>query len=104
MFFMSAPISSPMLQSAPARHNPTHPTPPSNLSPVQHQVVATLAQGCTAPPFKKWLNTAPAFRAALTDARSQYAAQLCDAMKELSAAALETLGTLLHDAQNCGVL
>src|ERR1700674_3146006 len=94
--------------SSTVRHNPTHPTLESDLSSVQQQVVAALAQGCTITAaaakvqihrstIHEWLNIAPAFRAALTEARSQYAAQLRDEMKELSATALETLRTLLQD-------
>ena len=82
----------------------------SDLSPVQQQVVSALAQGRTITAaatqaqlhratVHNWLNTIPAFRAALTEARSQYAAQLRDEMKELSATALETLRTLLQDPQ-----
>jgi hypothetical protein len=97
--------------SSTVRHNPTHPTPSSILSPVQQQVVAALAQGCTITAaaakvemhrstIHEWLNTNPAFRAALAEARSQYAAQLGDEMKELSATALGTLRTLLQDPQS----
>ncbi|HXP88144.1 MAG TPA: hypothetical protein VN841_25665 [Bryobacteraceae bacterium] len=97
--------------SSTVRHNPTHPTPPSILSAVQQQVVAALAQGCTITAaaarvqmhrstIHEWLNTNPAFSAALAEARSQYAAQLGDEMKELSATALETLRTLLQDPQS----
>jgi hypothetical protein len=104
MFLMSAPDSSAV------RHNPTHPTLESDLSSVQQQVVAALAQGSTITAaaakvqmhrstIHEWLNTAPAFRAALAEARSQYAAQLRDEMKELSSTALETLRTLLRDTQ-----
>ena len=82
----------------------------SDLSTVQQQVVAALARGRTITAaaaevqlhrstLHNWLNTLPAFRAALTAARSQYAAQLRDEMKELSATALETLRTLLRDPQ-----
>ena len=101
---MSAPISSAV------RHNPAHPTQESDLSSVQQQVVAALAQGCTITAaaakvqmhrstIHEWLNAAPAFRAALAEARSQYAAQLRDEMKELSATALATLRNLLEDTQ-----
>ena len=82
----------------------------SDLSTVQQQVVAALARGRTITAaaaevqlhrstLYNWLNTLPSFRAALNDARSQYAAQLRDEMKELSATALETLRTLLQDPQ-----
>jgi hypothetical protein len=82
----------------------------SDLSPVQQQVVAALARGRTITAaaaeaqlhrstLHNWLNTVPGFRDALNDARSQYAAQLRDDMKELSATALETLRTLLQDPQ-----
>jgi transposase len=92
------------------RQNPTHPTPQRELSGVQQQVVAALTRGCTITAaaaeaqvhrstIHEWLNTIPSFRAALTEARSQYAAQLRDEMKDLSASALETLRTLLQDSQ-----
>jgi hypothetical protein len=101
----------PASPSAIDRQNPTpstHSTPDANLSPVQQQVVAALAQGRTITSaaaavqlhrstLHNWLNSVPAFRAALAEARSQYAAQLRDEMKELSATALETLRTLLQD-------
>jgi uncharacterized heparinase superfamily protein len=99
---MSAPTS-------PAdRHNSTLSTPDANLSAVRQRVVAALAQGRTITAaaaevqlhrstIHNWLNTIPAFRAALTNARAEYAAQLRDEMKELSATALETLRTLLSD-------
>jgi hypothetical protein len=65
-----------------ARHNPTHPTLESILSPVQQRVVAALAQGCTITAaaakvqmhrstIHEWLNTNPAFSAALAEACSQ---------------------------------
>ena len=96
--------------SALARQNPTHPTPDSDLSPVQQQVIAALAKGrtitaaaaevqlhrCT---VHAWMNTLPAFRAALSEARSQYAAQLRDEMTELSGTALETMRGLLQNPQ-----
>src|SRR5579862_9335656 len=80
----------------------------SDLSAVQQQVVAALARGRTITAaaaeaqlhrstLHNWMNTLPAFRAALMDARSYYAAQLRDEMKDLSAKALETLRTMLHD-------
>src|SRR5712692_10135003 len=101
---MSAPMSPTV------RHNSTHSTPESNLSSVQQQVVAALAQGRTITAaaaevqlhrstVHNWFNSVPAFRAALTEARSQYTAQLRDDMIELSATALETLRTLLQDPQ-----
>jgi transposase-like protein len=82
----------------------------SDLSAVQQQVVAALARGRTITAaaaeaqlhrstIYNWLNTLRAFNAALADARSQYAEQLRDEMKELSATALETLRTLLQDPQ-----
>jgi len=96
--------------SAITRQNPTLPTPDTDLSPVQQQVVAALAQGRTITAaaaaaqlhrstVHAWINTVPAFQAALTEARSQYTAQLRDEMKELSGTALETLRTLLQDPQ-----
>ena len=82
----------------------------SDLSAVQQQVVAALARGRTITAaaaeaqlhrstLHNWMNTLPAFRAALMDARSHYAAQLRDEMKELSATALETLRTMLQHPQ-----
>jgi len=92
--------------------NPTIPTPKSKsqLSAVQHQVIASLAQGrtitaaaaearihrCT---VHDWRKSNLAFRLALQEAQDDYKTQLKDYMKELSAAALDTVRAFLLDPQ-----
>jgi len=89
--------------------NPTTPTPKSQLSALQHQVIASLARGrtitaaaaeakihrCTVHQWKSNL----AFTLALQEAQGEYKAQLKDYMKELSGVALETVRAFLQDPQ-----
>jgi hypothetical protein len=79
----------------------------TNLSPVQAQVVAALAQGRTITTaaleagihrnkIYNWLHE-PQFKTAVEEAQREYAAILADGMRELAARALETLHKLLDD-------
>ena len=90
--------------------NPTIPTPNSQLSDVQRQVLASIARGrtitaaaaeadihrCT---VHEWRKSNLPFRRALQRAQGEYRAQLKDYMKELSGAALETVRGFLQDPQ-----
>src|SRR5580700_1194822 len=80
---------------------------PANLSPVQAQVIAALAQGRTVTAAAKdadvhrntiynWLNE-PTFKTAAQEAESEYVAILSDGMRDLAARAIETLRNLLDD-------
>jgi SEC-C motif len=82
----------------------------TNLSPVQAQVVAALAQGRTVTAvaleaglhratIHNWLRHQPAFTTAVEQARSEYVAALSDGIRDLAARALETLRQLLDDPQ-----
>ena len=90
--------------------NPTIPTPKSQLSAVQQQVIASLARGRTVTAaaaeadihrstVHEWMKSNLEFRRALHQAQAEYKAQLQDYMKELSGAALETVRGLLQDPQ-----
>jgi hypothetical protein len=79
----------------------------TNLSPVQAQVVAALAQGRTITTaaaeanihrntIHNWLHE-PQFKTAVEEAQREYAATLADGMRDLAARALETLRQLLDD-------
>ena len=84
-------------------------TAPANLSPVQVQVIAALAQGRTVTAAAQtagvhrntiynWLNE-PAFKTAAEEAEAEYVAILSDGMRDLAALALETLRNLLQDSK-----
>jgi hypothetical protein len=79
----------------------------SNLSPVQAQVVAALAQGRTITTaaaeagvhrntIHNWFHE-PAFKTAAEEAQREYAEILSDTMRHLAARALETLANVLDD-------
>jgi hypothetical protein len=79
----------------------------TNLSPVQAQVVAALAQGRTITTtaaeanihrntIHNWLHEPP-FKTAVEEAQREYAATLSDTMRDLAARALETLRNVLDD-------
>ena len=79
----------------------------TDLSPVQAQVVAALAQGRTITTaaaeanihrntIHNWLHE-PAFQTAVDQAQREYAAILSDTMRDLAARALETLRNVLDD-------
>ena len=79
-----------------------------NLSPVQAQVIAALAQGRTATDaahdagihrttIHHWFRTQPAFNAAFQEAQREYVETLRDGMRDLAARAVETLRNLLDD-------
>ena len=80
---------------------------PANLSPVQAQVIAALAQGRTVTAAAQdaglhrntiynWLHE-PAFQTAADEAQREYVGILSDGMRELAARAVETLRNLLDD-------
>jgi SEC-C motif/Helix-turn-helix domain len=82
-------------------------TAPANLSPVQAQVIAALAQGRTVTAaahdaglhrntIYNWLHE-PAFQTAAEQAQREYIATLSDGMRDLAALAVETLRSLLED-------
>src|SRR5260370_8156243 len=79
----------------------------TNLSPVQAQIVAALAQGRTITTaaaetgvhrntIHNWVHE-PAFKTAVEEAQREYVATLSDTMRELSVRALETLRNVLDD-------
>lgn len=76
------------------------------LTPVQVQVVAALAQGCSTvqaaaaagihrTTIHNWMRTSDEFRAAVDQARSHFFACIADQLNQLATTALETLRTLL---------
>ena len=80
---------------------------PANLSPVQAQVVAALAQGRTITTaaaeagvhrntIHNWFHE-PAFKTAVENAQAEYVAILRDGMRDLAALALQNLRALLED-------
>jgi hypothetical protein len=80
---------------------------PANLSSVQAQVIAALAQGRTVTAAAQdaglhrntiynWLHE-PAFQTAADEAQREYVAILSDGMRDLAARAVETLRNLLDD-------
>ena len=82
----------------------------SDLSPVQAQVAAFLAQGhsitaaarqagihrCT---IYEWLQHSPDFKTTVEDAQQEYLATLTDEMRDLSASALRTLRGVLDNPE-----
>ena len=85
----------------------TSTTAPANLSPVQAQVIAALAEGATVSGAARqadihrttihhWIRNHPEFKAAAAQAQAEYAAALIDEMRELCAQALKTLRNLLE--------
>src|SRR6266568_3455551 len=80
----------------------------TNLSPVQAQVIAALAQGLTATDAARdagihrttihhWFRTQPLFNTAFREAQREYVETLRDGMRDLAARAVETLRNLLDD-------
>jgi AcrR family transcriptional regulator len=80
----------------------------TNLSPVQAQVIAALAQGRTATDAARdagihrttihhWFRTQPVFQAAFEEAQREYVETLRDGMHDLATRAVETLRNLLDD-------
>jgi transposase-like protein len=79
----------------------------ANLSPVQAQVVAALAEGATVSGAARqadihrttihhWIRNHAEFKAAAEQAQAEYASALSDEMRELSALALKTLRDVLE--------
>jgi hypothetical protein len=80
----------------------------TNLSPVQAQVIAALAQGRTTTDAARdagihrttvhhWRRTEPNFNTSLQEAQREYVETLQDGMRDLAARAVETLRNLLDD-------
>src|ERR1700682_2800421 len=89
-------------------HNSSDSDTNKNLSPVQAQVIAALAQGRTATDaahdagihrttIHHWFRTQPAFNTAFQEAQREYVETLRDGMRDLAARAVETLRNLLDD-------
>src|SRR5213079_273365 len=80
----------------------------ADLSPAQAQVIKSLARGQTVTAAAEdagvhrttvhhWLRSEPAFKAAAETARTEYADELNDGLRELAARAVHTLHDLLQD-------
>jgi hypothetical protein len=89
-------------------HNSSDSDTNKNLSPVQAQVIAALAQGRTITDAARgasihrttihhWFRTAPVFKAAFQEAQREYVDTLHDGLRDLAARAVETLRNLLSD-------
>jgi hypothetical protein len=89
-------------------HNSSDSDTNTNLSPVQAQVIAALAQGRTATDAARdagihrttihhWSRTEPLFKSSLQEAQREYVTILQDGMRDLAARAVETLRNLLDD-------
>ena len=89
-------------------HNSSDSDTNINLSPVQAQVIAALAQGRTATGAARdagihrttihhWFRTEPLFQSSFQAAQREYVAILHDGMRDLAARAVETLRSLLDD-------
>ena len=89
-------------------HNSSDSDTNKNLSPVQAQVIAALAQGRTATDAARdagihrttihhWSRTEPLFKTSLQEAQREYVETLRDGMRDLAARAVETLRNLLDD-------
>jgi AcrR family transcriptional regulator len=89
-------------------HNSSDSDTNKNLSPVQAQVIAALAQGRTATDAARdagihrttihhWFRTQPLFKTAFEEAQREYVETLRDGMRDLAARAVETLRNLLDD-------
>src|SRR6266566_3240521 len=89
-------------------HNSSDSDTNKNLSPVQAQVIAALAQGRTATDTARdagihrttihhWFRTEPGFKTAFQEAQREYVETLQDGMRDLAARAVETLRNLLDD-------
>jgi hypothetical protein len=88
-------------------HNSSDSDTNKNLSPVQAQVVAALAQGRTATDAARdagirttihyWFRTERVFKNAFQEAQCEYVAILHDGMRDLAARAVETLRNRLDD-------
>ena len=81
-----------------------------NLTPVQVQVVGALAEGRSViraaaaagihrTTIHNWMRTSEEFRSAVDQARDHFAACVADQLKELSAAALDTLRQMLASGE-----
>src|SRR6266851_5383093 len=94
----------------PIHHNSSHfaPISDADLSPAQAQVIKSLARGQTVTAAAEdagvhrttvhhWIRTEPAFKAAAEIARTEYADELNDGLRELAARAVHTLHDLLQD-------
>ena len=90
------------------RQNSTDSDTNTNLSPAQAQVIAALAQGRTITAAARdaglhrstiynWLQNEPQFKTAVENAQREYVEILSDGMRDLAAAALDTLRRLLED-------
>jgi hypothetical protein len=89
-------------------HNSSDSDTNTNLSPVQAQVIAALAQGRTATDAARdagihrttihhWFRTEPLFKSSFQEAQREYVTTLQDGMRDLAARAVETLRNLLDD-------
>src|SRR5216684_8923881 len=94
----------------PIHHNSSHfeGISDAGLSPVQAKVIEALAQGQTVTAAAEkagvhrttihhWIRTEPQFKAAAETARTEYAAELNDGLRELAIRAVLTLHDLLQD-------
>jgi|SRR5579872_67547 len=90
------------------RQNSTNSDTNTNLSPAQAQVIAALAQGRSITAAARetdvhrstiynWLQNEPHFKTAVENAQREYVEILSDGMRDLAAAALDTLRRLLDD-------
>jgi AcrR family transcriptional regulator len=89
-------------------HNSSDSDTNKNLSPVQAQVIAALAQGRTATDAARdagihrttihhWFRTEALFKSSFQEAQREYVTTLQDGMRDLAARAVETLRNLLDD-------
>ena len=96
------------MPAAATRQNPTQTTPITDLSPVQAQVVAALAQGLTVTAaaqdagihratIYEWFKTVPGFKKAVDESREDFKETLRDDLKTLSAKALSALHEILDN-------
>ena len=94
----------------PIHHNSSHfaPISDADLSPAQAQVIKSLARGQTVTAAAEdagvhrttihhWIRSEPAFKVAAEIARTEYAAELNDGLRELAIRAVLALHDLLQD-------
>jgi len=104
-------MSTAVLHNSP---DPTHITR-EDLSPVQVQVVAELAQGRSVSAAARqagvhrstihhWLRHTSEFKAAVQSARREYSELISDQLRELASSALDTLRKLLDDPDTPAII
>ena len=94
----------------PIHHNSSHfaPISDADLSPAQAQVIKSLARGQTVTAAAEdagvhrttvhhWIRSEPAFKIPVETARTEYADELNDGLRELAIRAVHTLHDLLQD-------